>query len=144
MPTIRIRVRDKIAENLTPEVKIVCGNEDYQVEFDLDEAWGSSNIKTGLFVRNGELIAQPFEGEICPVPVIENASFLAIGCSSSDGLLKTTTPAYADCIKSVKDLATSEIPAPTKSEHDKIAELLNKYVDIVCDINGELEEILGV
>lgn len=128
MPTIKVRVIGKIAENLTPEVKIVCGNEDYQVEFEFDEPWQSANFKTGLFIYNGKLVAQPFDGAVCPMPIIENTTLLAIGVKTSDGELYTTTPAYADCLKSANDLATNKIPAPTKDVYDEIIALINKYI----------------
>ena len=128
MPAIKVRVSGKIAENLTPQEKIVCGNEDYSVEFEFDEAWKGITFKTGLFIVNGDLIATPFDGEVCPIPYIENATLLAIGVKSSDGLLYTTTPAYADCLKSASDLAKNKIPAPTKDVYDQIIDLLNKYI----------------
>lgn len=129
MPTIKVRVSGKIAENLTPEVKIVCGNEDYQVEFEFDEPWGSANVKTGLFIYNGKLVAQPFDGAVCPMPIIENTTLLAIGVKTSDGELYTTTPAYADCLKSASDLVTNKIPAPSKDVYDEIIALINKYIE---------------
>lgn len=128
MPTIKVRVSGKIAENLTPEVKIVCGNEDYKVHFEFEEPWGGANFKTGLFIYNGKLVAQPFDGNVCPMPIIENTTLLAIGVKTSDGELYTTTPAYADCLKSASDLATNKIPAPSKDVYDEIIELLNKYI----------------
>ena len=128
MPTIKVRVSGKIAENLTPEVKIVCGNEDYKVEFEFDEPWESANVKTGLFIYNGKLVPQPFDGAVCPMPIIENTTLLAIGVKTSDGELYTTTPAYADCLKSASDLATNKIPAPSKDVYDEIIALLNKYI----------------
>lgn len=135
MPTIKVRVSGKIAENLTPEVKIVCGNEDYQVEFDFDEPWQGTNFKTGLFIYNGKLVAQPFDGAVCPMPIIENTTLLAIGVKTSDGELYTTTPAYADCLKSASDLATNKIPAPSKDVYDEIIALLNKYISGVGSID---------
>lgn len=135
MPTIKVRVSGKIAENLTPEVKIVCGNEDYQVEFEFDEPWESANVKTGLFIYNGELVAQPFDGAVCPMPIIENTTLLAIGVKTSDGRLFTTTPAYADCLKSASDFATNKIPAPSKDVYDEIIALLNKYISGVGSVD---------
>lgn len=128
MPTIRVQVRGKVATNLTPEEKLVCGNEDYEVEFDFDESWAGVNFKTGLFICNGDLIAQPFDGKICAVPRIENTTLLAVGVKSSDGRLFTTTPAFVDCLKSASDLATNKIPAPTKDVYDEIIALINKYI----------------
>lgn len=135
MPTIKVRVSGKIAENLTPEVKIVCGNEDYKVEFEFDEPWESANVKTGLFIYNGKLVPQPFDGAVCPMPIVENTTLLAIGVKTSDGLLYTSTPAYADCLKSSSDLATNKIPAPTKDVYDEIIALLNKYISGVGSID---------
>lgn len=137
MPKIKLQVRENIAKNLTPEVVIVCGNEeDYEVEFDFDEKWSKYNVKTGLFIRNGELIARPFDGNICPIPVIENATLLGIGVKTNDGRLHTTTPAFANCLKSASDLATNKIPAPKEDVYDEILALINKYVEDATVYSG--------
>lgn len=128
MPTIKVQVSGKVAKNLTPEVEIVCNNEDYEIEYDFDEAWSGALAKTGLFICNGELIPVPFDGNVCPVPIIENAKLLAVGVSTSDGKLATTTPAYVNCLLSASDLAKNKIPPPSKSVYDEIIALLNKYL----------------
>jgi hypothetical protein len=38
MATIKVRVNGEIATNLTPEVRLVCQNEKYDVEFEFDES----------------------------------------------------------------------------------------------------------
>ena len=125
MPRIKVQVREKIALNITPEVKIVCGNDDYEIEFDFDGEWDSVKFKTGLFIYNGGFIPQPFSGNVCPVPIIKNTTLLAIGVKSSDGILYTTTPTYASCLKSVDDFTTTEIPAPTQDIYDEIVAMIN-------------------
>ena len=143
MPTIKVKVEGKIATNLTPQEKIVWDNEDYEVEFEFDETWAKANLKTGLFIANGELIPQPFSGNICPMPIIGNTTLLAIGVKTDDGRLYTTTPAYADCLKSASGLAKNKIPAPTKDVYDQIIELINKYVEGGSLTREELKQVIA-
>ena len=129
MATIKVRVQGEIATNLTPEVRLVCQNEKYDVEFEFDESWSNSNFKTALFIYNGQLIAIPFDGTVCKIPKLFDTQLLHIGVKSSDVEgLHTTTPARVGCLLSASDLTADEIPAPTQDVYDEIIALLNQYI----------------
>lgn len=133
MATIKVRVNGEIATNLTPEVKLVCQNDKYDVEFEFDESWSKSNFKTALFIYNGKSIAVPFDrgqnGNVCKIPSLYDTELLHIGVKSDDiGGLHTSTPARVGCLLSANDIANGEIPNPTPSQYDEIIALLNLYI----------------
>lgn len=129
MATIKVRVQGEIATNLTPEVKLVCQNEKYDVEFEFDEDWSNSNFKTALFIYNGQLIAIPFDGTICKIPALYETELLHIGVKSNDVIgLHTTTPAKVVYLLSANDLTSNKIPEPSKDVYEEIISLLNKYI----------------
>ena len=122
MPTIKVRVSGKIAENLTPEVKIVCRNSDYKVEFEFDEPWQAHELKTALFVYNGASVPVPFSGNVCEMPELYNTTLCAIGVFAGD--LITTTPAYVDCLKAISDLGGGEMTPPTEDVYNKLVQMI--------------------
>jgi hypothetical protein len=133
MADIRIKVQGEIATNLTPNVKLVCQNDKYEVEFEFDESWANSNFKTALFIYNGKSIAVPFDreqnGNVCKIPALYDTELLHIGVKSSDVEgLHTSTPARVGCLLSANDIANGEIPNPTPSQYDEIIALLNQYI----------------
>ena len=133
MATIKVRVNGEIATNLTPEVRLVCQNDKYDVEFEFDESWSNSNFKTALFIYNGKSIAVPFDreqnGNVCKIPALYETELLHIGVKSSDVEgLHTSTPARVGCLLSASDIANGEIPNPTPSQYDEIISLLNQYI----------------
>jgi hypothetical protein len=126
MADIKIKVEGRIATNLTPEVKLVTKNDGYTVEFEFDENWSVSNLKTALFIANGHCIPVPFVGNICSVPMLVGVELLNVGVKSDDVLgLQTTTAAKVLCVLSADDLAVDEIPAPCQSVYDRIVEMIN-------------------
>ena len=133
MATIKVRVQGEIATNLTPEVRLVCQNDKYDVEFEFDESWANSNFKTALFIYNGKSIVVPFDREqnenVCKIPALYDTELLHIGVKSNDiDGLHTSTPARVGCLLSANDIANGEIPNPTPSQYDEIIALLNKYI----------------
>ena len=133
MATIKVRVQGEIATNLTPEVKLVCQNDKYDVEFEFDESWANSNFKTALFIYNGKSVPITFDREqnrnVCKIPALYDTELLHIGVKSDDiGGVHTTTPARVGCLLSANDIANGEIPNPTPSQYDEIIALLNKYI----------------
>ena len=124
MPEIKISVKNKIA---TAEhgAKFVCGNSDYTIKFDFDEEWSGHSLKTALFVFKGQLVPVAFDGNECKAPIIRKATLLGVGVKSSDGELRTTTPAYIPCDLSSEDIANEEIEEPTPSVYDEIISLIN-------------------
>ena len=133
MATIKVRVQGEIAKNITPEVKLVCQNDQYDVEFEFDESWENSNVKTALFIYNGKVLPVVFDREldknVCKIPTLFDTELLHIGVKSDDYVgLHTSTPAKVGCLLSANDMASGEITAPTKEVYDQIIALLNQYI----------------
>lgn len=100
MPTINIKVKDKIAKQVGNE-RYVCGNSDFTVEFEFDSEWDAYPTKTARFRYDGVYQEQVFTGNSCPVPVIFNAGAIAIGVYAGD--LRTTTAAIVEARHSILD-----------------------------------------
>lgn len=127
MADIKIKVEGRIATNLTPEVKLVTKNDGYSVEFEFDETWSVSSLKTALFIANGHCIPVPFVGNVCNVPMLVGVELLNVGVKSDDVLgLQTTTAAKVLCVLSADDLVVDEITAPSQSIYDRIVEMINE------------------
>lgn len=72
---------------------IVCGNSNYCLEFNFDEAWSACTSKTAIFVVDGKKAIVKFEGNTLPVPEMPNAPFLIVslqGFVNEDCVLNTT------------------------------------------------------
>ena len=127
MADIKIKVEGRIATNLTPEVKLVTKNDGYTVEFEFDETWSVSSLKTALFIANGHCIPVPFVGNVCNVPMLVGVELLNVGVKSDDVLgLQTTTAAKVLCVLSADDLVVDEIPAPSQSVYDQLVSMINE------------------
>lgn len=96
---LNISVTNKIAKYLQRDGAIVCGNSDYQITFTFDAEWDAYPTKTARFIWNGKYWDQPFTGNVCPVPIIQNAVFVIVGVYAGD--LCTTTPASIPCKRSI-------------------------------------------
>lgn len=126
MADIKIRVEGRKATNLTPEVKLVTWNEGYEAEFEFDDSWKASELKTALFITKGQTIRKPFTGNKCEVPMLVGVEILRVGVESNDILgLKTTVAAVVECELSARDLSGEEVEAPTPSVYDELIELIN-------------------
>lgn len=141
MREIKVSVQNKIATAETGAV-IVCGNADYTIKFDFDDEWSGHNLKTALFAFKKGVVKTPFDGDTCEVPIIRGSTIVGVGVTSSNGLLKTTTPAYIKCLKSVGDIDGAEIEPPTQSEYDTIVELLNSYIEMGAMTKEEVVEVV--
>ena len=117
MNVINIEIKNKIAELSAPAL-IVCGNSDYVVEFNFDDEWTEHPIRTARFSTWKGFTDVVFEGSQCPVPVLSNASYVKIGVFAGD--LRTTTPAYIPCKKSI----LCEGGAPIEPTPDVYAQLI--------------------
>ena len=118
---ITIDVKKKIA--ISPQEEIVCGNSDYTIFFNFDAEWNEYPTKTARFVFNGVTREQIFEGNVCEVPVIQNATSCKVGVYAGD--LHTTTPALVKCRKSI--LCDGGKPEePDESIYNQLMELLNE------------------
>ena len=125
---ITIEIKDKIATCLT-ELPVVCGNADYEVDFVFDEEWNAHHIKTALFVVDGRVASQVFDGNICPMPVIQNTLLVWVGVFAgtvNDGTLATSTPALVKCIPCITD--GDKIPLPPPEE---VEEVYNRIIALI-------------
>lgn len=113
MKTLHISVADKIATYQKRDGAIVCGNNDYQIVFAFDDAWGNHAKKIARFIWNEQYYDVEFEGDTCPVPVIQNAPAVKVGVYAGD--LQTTTVAYIECVKSI--LCEGNAPHPETGQH---------------------------
>lgn len=99
MKNLNVTVINKIATYLQRDGDIVCGNKDYQITFAFDAEWDKYETKTARFIWNGKYWDQPFSGSVCPVPMIQKATFVIVGVYAGD--LSTTTPATIPCRRSI-------------------------------------------
>lgn len=138
MPTIKVKIENKIALNTTPQEEIVCHNSDYKVEFDFDGDWDSYITKTAYFVYNDKSLAVPFNGNVCEVPVLANTTVCKIGVQAGD--IRTTTSAYVKCKKAVVDEGGKTPEPPTESVYNQIVNLVNG-ISVQVDGLGATAEI---
>ena len=122
MPTINIKVKDKIAKQVGNE-RYVCGNSDFTVEFEFDSEWDAYPTKTARFRYNGVYQKKVFTGNSCPVPVIFNAGAIAIGVYAGD--LRTTTAAIVEARHSILD-GDSIHEDPPEDLYNQLLEELSK------------------
>lgn len=116
MPDITIRVRNRIAEAVgSPE--IICGNDGYNLLFDLDEEWSAQEIKTARIAWTDTFSGQPRHTDVpfilgfAAIPAIADAYEVRIGLYS--GNIMTTTPATVPCVRCITDGETyHEDPEP--------------------------------
>lgn len=100
MHTIHITVASKVATYSARDGAIVCGNDDYQVQFVLDSEWDGLAAKA-RFRWNGKHQDVSIVDGLAAVPRISNAIEVQVGVYSDDGTLCTTTPARVPCEKSI-------------------------------------------
>ena len=100
MKTLHIIVANKIATYSTRGGDIVCGNSDYQIEFNFDTEWDAYERKTARFIWNGKHKDVVFMGTVCPVPIVANTNRLEVGVYAEE--LSTTTSAVINCLRSIR------------------------------------------
>lgn len=133
---IKVIVRNKIAKLVKPYVA-VCGNSDYVINFDFDVEWEAYETKTARFKYNGSYTDVVFDGNQCPMPVINDTYTVEIGVFAGD--IHTTTPALLPMKKSI--LCGEGSPEdPTPDVYNQIMDKLNNL-----DAEGykELKEEIG-
>lgn len=113
MKRLHMIVSDKKATYQERDGAIVCGNNDYEIEVAFDSDWDSYTKKTARFIWNGRYVNVDFEGNICPVPIITNATSVEIGFYVVGTDMATTTAATIECRKSILCQSASEHNAPT-------------------------------
>lgn len=121
MTELKITIRNKVAT--ADGQKIVCGNGDYTVHFDLDEEWADYATKTMRVVNSDRTYTDVvFTGAVANLPVLRNQSYVTIGLFA--GNLHTSTPAYFNCSASI--LGGEGLPeAPEPDVYAQIMSLLN-------------------
>lgn len=100
MKNLHITVTDKIANYMSRDGEIVCGNSDYQIVFTFDSEWEEHSKRKARFVWNGERHDQEFTGNTCPVPIITDASSVIVGVYAGDEL--SSTPVIIPCKRSIR------------------------------------------
>lgn len=124
MPDISVKIRDKVATG--DGTRIVCGNSDYTVNFDLDAEWSAYDAKTmrvyyGLG-QQAQYTDVVFRGASCALPVILDCVHVAIGLYAGD--LRSSTRASFQCAPSI--LCDAGAPsAPPDDVYAQIMELIN-------------------
>lgn len=105
MKTLHIQVTDKVATYQMRDGAIICGNDDYQVEFTFDAEWNEHTEKTARFIWNGQYFDQEFTGTTCPVPVLNNTDSVVVGVyvgESADDAILSTTRERIPCVRSIR------------------------------------------
>lgn len=120
---VKIVVKNKIASPFDKNVVLVCGNNDYEINFIFDDEWTAYPAKTARFVWNGQFVDVAFTGTVCNIPIINNALYVAIGVYAGD--LHTTTPALINMKKSI--LCDNPIHIdPPEDVYNQILELIRE------------------
>lgn len=153
MPDITIRVRNRIAEAVgSPE--IICGNDGYNLLFDLDEEWSAQEIKTARIAWTDTFSGQPRHTDVpfilgfAAIPAIADAYEVRIGLYS--GNIMTTTPATVPCVRCITDGETyHEDPEP--ETYAALLELLGRISqggvtvgDTTVLLDGMRDSVVGV
>lgn len=125
MKTIEIVIADKIATPVGSPY-IVCGNDNYVINFTFDSEWGGKPQKTARFkyLKDGETEFEDitFNGTVCPVPILTDITEVKIGVYA--GELETTTPARVECRKSIL-CGDGTHEAPSEDVYNQLIEAIN-------------------
>ena len=117
---LKIKVRNKIAKG--GDERVVCGNSDYLVRFDLDEEWAKHQAKTmRVEYTDGTYTDVVFSGEVAALPVIRNRERVFVGLYA--GNIRTSTPAELKCEKCISDDGGTPA-APKEDVYDQLMALL--------------------
>ncbi|MBQ5930378.1 MAG: hypothetical protein IIX02_06260 [Clostridia bacterium] len=121
--TIDIIIKDKIAKLADLNAFIVCGNDNYEINFIFDEEWAEYEEKTVYFIANGVTLPPVvIQGNKCDVPALSNTAMLSVGVSAGD--IRTTTDAVVSCRKSIRCKCGAPV-APTPEVYDQIMQMIN-------------------
>lgn len=117
---LKIKVRNKIAKG--GDERVVCGNSDYLVRFDLDEEWAKHQAKTmRVEYTDGTYTDVVFSGEVAALPVLRNRERVFVGLYA--GNIRTSTPAELKCEKCISDDGGTPA-APEEDVYDQLMALL--------------------
>lgn len=112
MKTLHAKVSDKKLEYRNADGAIVCGNNDYKLEFEFDEEWDAHDNKKARFFVNGEYKDVAITGNVCSVPVVSKVGKIEVGVYVPDELATTadTIPCALSCL--CKDATAGFVPQP--------------------------------
>lgn len=123
---ISVEIKSKRAAAIG-EPTIVCGNDDYNIQFTFDSEWNGLSTKTARFVyvqggtvKHTDLV---FTGDTVAVPVMANTREVLVGVFAGD--LRTSTPARIPCVASIR-CGTGAPTEPAPDVYDQIMALLNQ------------------
>ena len=117
---LKSKVRNKIAKG--GDERVVCGNSDYLVRFDLDEEWAKHQAKTmRVEYTDGTYTDVVFSGEVAALPVLRNRERVFVGLYA--GNIRTSTPAELKCEKCISDDGGTPA-APEENVYDQLMALL--------------------
>lgn len=123
---ISVEIKSKRAAAIG-EPTIVCGNDDYNIQFTFDSEWDGLINKTARFVYvQGGMVRHTdvvFTGDAVAVPVMANTREMLVGVFAGD--LRTSTPARIPCEASIR-CGTGAPAEPTPDVYDQIMALLNQ------------------
>lgn len=93
MKTLQINVQNKVAQYDKAGGAIMCGNDDYQIEFLFDSEWDAhaDAVKVALFFSAAGKEPVEFTGNVCPVPVMVKTSQVEVGVYVKGENCATTT-----------------------------------------------------
>lgn len=121
-----VRIRNRHAAVPVSGMFAVCGCSGDTVRFDFDAEWNAFPEKTAYFepqgAGGGTVTAVPFQGDVCPMPVTEQASLVRIGVSA--GSLCTSTAARLPCAACITDIPADEAH-PQQDIYNTLLSLLN-------------------
>ena len=142
MPTIDIRIKDKIAMQTGGEAFIVRDNSDYVINFTFDVEWAEETAKTARFaLQRGGYMDVPFTGSSVAVPVISTGRRVDVGVFA--GNLRTTTSATLPLVPSIRSKGGAPVP-PEDAVYDKLIALINSMGEISDDdIKQAVEDYLS-
>ena len=115
---IKVKIQDRIAK-CEKETAIVCGNTDYEIEFEFDSEWSSYTSKTARFIHGGQYQEVVFTGNTCTMPIIYEPAIVGVGVYA--GNVRTTTPAIIQAVKSI----TSGDPIHVDPPEDVYTQILD-------------------
>lgn len=141
MEYIDIAVVGKRATTVDPKVAAVCGNNDYSVRFLFDEEWSEYGVKTARFITTRGYFDQLFEGDICPMPMLSNVSWVEVGVYA--GNLSTTTRAYLRMERSILCGDPEMHPEPPEDVYNQLMEKVNEIPSPTNDDNGLVLGVIG-
>lgn len=131
---IPVKIRSRHAFASAGGLYGICGSSGDTVRFDFDAEWADYPEKTAYFAAHTPQgrteTAVTFQGVICPVPVMQQASLVEIGVSA--GAIRTTTSAripYALCIT---DFAAAEKEPQQDLYSVLLCELMHQPVQRIC------------